>query len=65
MIEETRNGRKLWGTESPFKEDPLPKRRITDTKKWFAALDRLNSEPFMIPAKKVRNQPATPRRKKL
>jgi len=52
-------------TESPFKEDPLPKRRITDTKKWFAALDRLNSEPFMIPAKKVRNQPATPRRKKL
>jgi hypothetical protein len=46
-------------------EDPLPKKGITDTKKWFDALDRLNRKPFMIPAKKARNQPATPRREKM
>lgn len=33
---------------------------ISDVPKWFAELDRLNSEPFM---KEGRNQPATPRRK--
>jgi hypothetical protein len=48
-----------------FNEDPLPTKRITNTKKRFAALDRLNHESFMSPAKKARNQPATPRRKKM
>jgi hypothetical protein len=46
-------------------EDPLPKKRITDTKEWFSALDRLNHESFMSPAKKARNQPAAPRREKM
>jgi antitoxin VapB len=36
---------------------------ISDTREWFAELDRLNTEPFMSPAKKARDQPATPRRK--
>jgi hypothetical protein len=53
------------GSELQINEDPLPKKGITDTKKWFDALDRLNREPFMIPAKKARNQPATPRREKM
>ena len=34
---------------------------ISDAPRWFAELDRLNSEPFMN-LKKSRNQPATPRR---
>ncbi len=33
---------------------------ISDARKWFAELDRLNFEPFM---KKGRKQPVTPRRK--
>jgi antitoxin VapB len=33
---------------------------IADTRKWFAELDRLNSEPFM---KEGRKQPRAPRRK--
>ncbi len=32
---------------------------ISDAPRWFAELDRLNSEPFM---KKGRKQPVTPRR---
>jgi antitoxin VapB len=36
---------------------------ISDTREWFAELDRLNTEPFMSPPKKARNQRATPRRK--
>ena len=32
---------------------------ISDIRKWFAELDRLNFEPFM---KKGRKQPAAPRR---
>ena len=32
---------------------------IPDVSQWFAELDRLNSEPFMI---KGRKQPAAPRR---
>jgi antitoxin VapB len=33
---------------------------IVDTRKWFAEMDRLSSEPFM---KAGRKQPAAPRRK--
>jgi antitoxin VapB len=33
---------------------------ITDTRKWFAAIDAHLQKPFM---KKTRNQPAAPRRK--
>jgi antitoxin VapB len=33
---------------------------IVDTRKWFAEMDRLSSEPFM---KGGRKQPAAPRRK--
>jgi len=36
---------------------------ISDTREWFAELDRLNTESFMSPTKKARNQPPTPRRK--
>ncbi len=36
---------------------------ISDTRKWFAELDRLNFEPFMKPfMKKGRRQPVAPRR---
>ncbi len=64
MIGERRKGRKLKGTELQFNEDSLPKKRVTNTKKWFAELDRLNTGPFMSPPMRVRNQPRTPRRKK-
>ena len=32
---------------------------ISDTERWFAELDRLNTEPFFV---KGRKQPKTPRR---
>jgi len=32
---------------------------VTDTKKWFAEMDRIAGEPFMV---KGRKQPKTPRR---
>jgi DNA-binding helix-hairpin-helix protein with protein kinase domain len=41
--------------EVQFNDDPLPKQRIPNAKEWFAALDRLQSELFMSPAKKARN----------
>ena len=36
---------------------------ISDTREWFAELDRLNTEPFMTPPKRSRNQSATLRRR--